>query len=82
LCQQRIGGEKVYLIVDKYWVSVRKCLEESSTGHVQSYTMCTYWIMHVHEFLFRFLIKRIEVDHSAGIYCELFRIYTCGKHFS
>ena len=33
--------EIVYLIVGKHWVSVRWCPEESSTGHVQSYTMYT-----------------------------------------
>ena len=46
LCEQRVDGEEtVYLFVGKIWVSVRQCLKESSTGHVQSYTMCTFWIV-------------------------------------
>ena len=46
LCEQRVDREEtVYLSVGRNWVSMRQCLEESSTDHVQSYTMCTYWIV-------------------------------------
>ena len=45
-CEQRVGREEVvYLSVGRNWVSMRQCLEESSTDHVQSYIMCTYWIV-------------------------------------
>ena len=46
LCEQRVGGEgTVYLSVERDWVSVWQCLEGSNTGHVQSYTMCTWRIV-------------------------------------
>jgi len=46
LCEQRVDGDKiVYLSMGRNWVSMGQCLEESSTDHVQSYTMCTFWIV-------------------------------------
>ena len=44
LCERKIDGERVpCLSTDNNYVSVKQCLEERSTGHVQFDTMCTYW---------------------------------------